>query len=108
MIWKEYIDLPVLVTGHTGFKGAWLSHILAQIGAKVSGYALPPEDPALYSNIQLNVPQCLHDIRDMSVLDSFIQQQQPKIIFHLAAQALVSEGRKAPLQTFSTNLSSFK
>jgi len=104
LIWKEYTDLPVLVTGHTGFKGAWLTHILSNLGAKVSGYALPPDDPALFSTIQLEIPQCLHDIRDMAILDSFVQQQQPKIIFHLAAQALVSVGRKEPLKTFSTNI----
>ena len=103
-MWTSYRDVPVLVTGHTGFKGAWLSQILINLGARVSGYALPPEQPSLFSALALDIPQCLHDIRDVKTLDGFVQQQKPKIIFHLAAQALVSVGRKQPLDTFSTNI----
>ena len=96
-MWTAYQDLSVLVTGHTGFKGAWLSQILMDLGARVSGYALPPDHSSLFSTLALEMPQCLHDIRDVNVLDGFVQKQKPKIIFHLAAQALVSVGRKQPL-----------
>ena len=103
-MWNSYRDLPVLITGHTGFKGAWLSHILIRLGARVSGYALSPERSSLFSNLSLEMPQCLSDVREMNRINSFVQQQKPKIIFHLAAQALVSVGRKQPLETFSTNI----
>lgn len=101
---KEYKDLSVLVTGHTGFKGAWLSYALHRLGAKVSGYALPAEKHSLFPCLQLQMAQCLTDIRDVERLDRFVSEQQPKIIFHLAAQALVSVGRARPLETFSTNI----
>jgi CDP-glucose 4,6-dehydratase len=99
-----YQNVPVLVTGHTGFKGAWLCQALHRLGAKVSGYALSPEEPSLYSVLNLNIPQKIADIRDFSSLLSFMKEQRPRIVFHLAAQAFVSVGRKEPIDTFSTNV----
>ena len=82
----------VLVTGHTGFKGAWLSWWLAEMGAQVSGLALPPEtSPNLHD--LLGLPQRGHfvqaDITDRAALEAVFAKAQPEIVFHLAAQALV-------------------
>ena len=99
-----YQGLPVLVTGHTGFKGAWLCTILQGLGACVYGYALHPENPSLFSTLGFAMQQELADIRDYHSVHTFMKQVRPKIVFHMAAQALVSTGRKQPIDTFSTNI----
>ncbi|RCS58214.1 CDP-glucose 4,6-dehydratase [Parvibium lacunae] len=98
----------VLVTGHTGFKGAWLSHWLHRLGAEVIGVALPPPttSPSLFSALNLD-KYCHHhiqDIRDHEGLNHLMQQYQPEIIFHLAAQSLVRTSYRDPLTTFSSNV----
>ncbi len=96
----------VLVTGHTGFKGAWLSLWLSKMGAEVIGYSLPPRsDPNLFDLAELkkSVRHTEGDIRDLNYLTEVVQEAQPDIVFHLAAQSLVLDGYHSPQETFATN-----
>lgn len=101
--WK---NRRVLITGHTGFKGSWLTCWLDELGAEVSGYALAPEStPNLWSLLNLShVPCYLADICDEESLTNAFKQQQPEVVFHLAAQALVRPSYVSPLETFKTNV----
>lgn len=97
----------VLVTGHTGFKGSWLSSYLAVLGARVVGYALPPQGPpSLYEQAYVGsgLESVLADIRDAARVARCIHDAQPEIVFHLAAQALVRQSYETPLDTFATNV----
>jgi CDP-glucose 4,6-dehydratase len=97
----------VLLTGHTGFKGAWLTLWLERLGAEVTGIALAPATtPNLYSAAKIEALCRSHfcDIRDAAALAALIRQAQPDIVFHLAAQALVREGYRDPLLTFASNV----
>ena len=97
----------VLVTGHTGFKGSWLSLWLSQMGAHVYGYALDPKSqPNLYqvAAIGENVNSCISDIRDKDSLNAFMAICKPDIIFHLAAQPLVRASYSDPATTIETNV----
>jgi len=97
----------VLLTGHTGFKGAWLSLVLNHLGAKVTGISLPPNsNPNLFTLAKISGITNTHfvDIRDADKLSKIINETNPEIIFHLAAQALVRPSYLDPLQTFSTNI----
>lgn len=97
----------VLVTGHTGFKGAWLALWLHQLGAKVIGISLPAATtPNLFSLAGIEAMTASHfcDIRDAAGLAVLIDKAQPEIVFHLAAQALVHPGYRDPLTTFATNV----
>ncbi|MHB1684242.1 MAG: CDP-glucose 4,6-dehydratase [Bacilli bacterium] len=97
----------VLVTGHTGFKGSWLSLWLSELGAKVHGYALPPDTtPSLHEmlNRELYVSSTMADIRDGERLRKTVREIQPEIVFHMAAQPLVHMGYETPVDTFSTNV----
>ena len=97
----------VLVTGHTGFKGAWLSVWLKELGANVIGYALePPTEPSLFEqcNLSKKIRSIIGDIKDLKHLQSVINETQPEIIFHLAAQPLVRESYSNPVETVSTNV----
>ena len=97
----------VLVTGHTGFKGSWLCLVLKRLGADVYGFSLPPvTDRDLYISVNLgkHVDSTYGDIRDYSNLKMFLESLKPTLIFHLAAQALVLESYKNPLETISTNI----
>lgn len=97
----------VLVTGHTGFKGAWLTEWLAVLGAEVTGYALaPPSQPSLFETLDL-APRIRHvvaDVRDRDRLVAEAQAARPSVIFHLAAQAIVRRGYVDPRETFETNV----
>ena len=105
---KFWKDKRVLITGHTGFKGSWLSLWLNLLGAKVSGYALsPPTEPSLFeinSATDILHSNTIADIRDIDLLIDVFNQQQPEVVFHLAAQPLVRESYYDPLGTFSTNV----
>lgn len=97
----------VLVTGHTGFKGAWLALWLEHLGAEVCGYALAPEtDPNLFEDLAgwQGLSSTIGDIRDRDTLKSACKRGNPDVVFHLAAQALVRRGHADPLATFSTNV----
>lgn len=95
----------VLVTGHTGFKGAWLSLWLEQMGATVFGIALPPPDGGAYVALRPTLEaECHCDIRDRERVFSLLDEWRPEIVFHLAAQALVPEGYRDPIGTFEINV----
>jgi CDP-glucose 4,6-dehydratase len=101
-----YNNKKVFVTGHTGFKGAWLACWLNQMGSIIKGYALEPDSPSLF-NLVKNDIACTHvmgDIRDKGLLQKEILDFQPDIIFHLAAQALVRRSYEIPAETFEVNV----
>ena len=101
-----YQGKKVLVTGHTGFSGGWLTCWLNEIGAEVSGLSLEPETtPNLFDVLSLDkrVDSHIGDINDRSLVRNVIQQVKPEVIFHLAAQSLVSVGYDDPVGTFMTN-----
>ena len=98
---------PVLVTGHTGFKGAWLAAWLDTMGARVTGYALAPEgEPNLWSLLGLDgrVASHLADINDTAALARVLAEARPEVVIHLAAQALVRPSYDRPVETFATNV----
>lgn len=96
----------VFVTGHTGFKGSWLCLWLQSMGAEVTGYALPPEDPALFAEAQLGDGMRSHfgDISHLARLAGALSEADPEIVFHLAAQALVRRSYANPVETYATNV----
>ena len=97
----------VLITGHTGFKGSWLSLWLQQLGANVVGYALePPTDPSLFEMAQVaqGMTSVIGDVRDLAAFQAVFQAYRPEIVVHMAAQPLVRESYKDPLLTLSTNI----
>jgi CDP-glucose 4,6-dehydratase len=96
----------VFITGNTGFKGSWLSHWLVNLGAEVGGYSnLDRTEPCLYEDLLLNkrIKQYVGDIADYTQLSFAISDFNPDFVFHLAAQAIVSESVFKPLETFRTN-----
>ncbi len=103
-----YKGKTVMVTGHTGFKGSWLSIWLNIMGAKVVGYALDPtSDKGNYCASHLNdrlYADLRGDTRDLAKLDAAVKKFKPEIIFHLAAQALVRTSYEKPKETFETNI----
>jgi len=97
----------VLLTGHTGFKGAWLAIWLRELGAKVCGVSLPPStDPSVFDKAKLGtlIESHLCDIRDAQALDRIARAFDPQIVLHLAAQPLVRSSYEAPVETFGTNV----
>jgi CDP-glucose 4,6-dehydratase len=97
----------VLLTGHTGFKGAWLALWLHRLGAQVTAVALEPATrPSLFELAHINqiVSSHIRDIRDLDALTSLATQAQPEVVLHLAAQALVRAGYRDPVSTFATNV----
>jgi CDP-glucose 4,6-dehydratase len=104
LFWKEK---RVLLTGHTGFKGSWLSLWLQSMGAQVVGYALaPPTNPSLFvvTNAAEGMTSLVGDIRDFSSLSSAFLKYQPEIVIHMAAQPLVRYSYINPIETYSTNI----
>lgn len=102
-----YNNRKVLVTGHTGFKGSWLCLLLHKLGADVYGYALePPTTPSLFkeANIDELITSYLGDIRDYNYLSKVIHEVKPEVIIHMAAQALVRESYKNPVETYAINV----
>lgn len=97
----------VLVTGHTGFKGAWLSEWLLGLGADVTGLALaPPTEPALFDQLSLagRMKHVVSDVREADAVAEVVRGGQPEFVFHLAAQSLVRESYEQPVETFATNV----
>ena len=100
-----YSGKKVLVTGHTGFKGSWLSYWLTQMGADVIGYSLEaPTDPNHFEFMNIDMISIIGDIRDQKKLDGTFEKYQPEIVFHLAAQALVRLSYEEPVETFDANV----
>ena len=105
---SDFHKKKVFITGHTGFKGSWLSIWLAKLGAEVYGYSLPP--PTNPSNYQasgvpdLLVDETIGDIRDAALLEDAMSNAKPDVIFHLAAQPLVRYSYDHPAETFETNV----
>lgn len=102
-----YKGKKVLVTGHTGFKGSWLSIWLTELGAKVIGYSLePPTEPNLFEalNLKDKITHIIGDVRDERHLLSVFEKYQPIFVFHLAAQSLVRRSYEEPRITFETNV----
>jgi CDP-glucose 4,6-dehydratase len=97
---------PVLVTGHTGFKGTWLTLLLEELGVSVVGYALPPHEDSLYSRLGRTnqIPEIYGDIRDLSSVKKAFSIFEPAAVIHLAAQPLVIESYETPIETFETNV----
>jgi len=104
--WK---NKKVLITGHTGFKGSWLGLVMKYFGAKVYGISLKPKyNINLYDSIKKNTfnKSYIFDLRDLKKTKNTINKIKPEVIFHFAAQPIVSEGYKDPSNTYSTNIMS--
>ena len=104
---SAYNNKKVLVTGHTGFKGSWLSIWLNELGADVIGYALDPKterDNFIVTGLSEKIKDIRGDIRDKDHLLQVFQEEKPEIVFHLAAQPLVFISYENPLETFETNI----
>lgn len=96
-----------LITGHTGFKGSWLTLLLRQQGHEVTGIALPPESPSMYSMADIGALVSVDarvDIRDRQALDVALSSLEPEVVIHLAAQPLVREAYRDPRSTMDTNV----
>lgn len=101
-----YFNKRVLVTGHTGFKGSWLSELLLLAGAEVCGYALPAEEGGLFERLRLGERMCSveGDVRDLERLKKIFREFVPEVVFHLAAQPIVRASYADPVGTYSTNV----
>lgn len=106
-ILDKFKGKKVFLTGHTGFKGSWLTYILYQAGAEIKGYSLAPDTyPSLFSFIEtaIKIKSVIADVNDYVRLEAEIISFQPDYVFHLAAQPLVRRSYKDPLNTFNTNI----
>jgi CDP-glucose 4,6-dehydratase len=107
MLRNAYKNRRVLVTGHTGFKGSWLSLWLEELGADVAGYALDPDAPKgpfVLSGLPDSIADVRADIRDYDALKRTFDKYMPDFVFHLAAQPLVREGYRDPKETYDVNI----
>ena len=97
---------PIMVTGHTGFKGTWLTFLLEHLGVSTVGYSLAPEKDCLYDRAQLTgrVPEIYADIRDVETFRKFLGTHKPSAIIHMAAQPLVLQSYNTPRETFDVNV----
>jgi CDP-glucose 4,6-dehydratase len=97
----------VLLTGHTGFKGSWLSLWLESLGAEVTGYALPPPtDPSLFvlADVAKGIESVTGDVRDFESLRSVVEAKRPDIVIHMAAQSVVRYSYEQPVETYAINV----
>lgn len=105
-----YKNKKVLITGHTGFKGSWMTKVLMQAGAKVLGYALePPTSPSLFGLLGLdkdseNLKTVIGDVRDLQLLMKTFKEFQPEIVIHMAAQPIVRTSYEDPVGTYEINV----
>ena len=100
-------DRRVLVTGHTGFKGSWVTRWLQRLGAQVTGYALPPPTtPSLFVDARIGegIVSVINDIRDLGALRTAIGDARPEVVIHMAAQSLVRASYEAPVETYEVNV----
>ncbi|WP_343784036.1 CDP-glucose 4,6-dehydratase [Wandonia haliotis] len=101
----SYCGKRVFLTGHTGFKGSWMAKWLDMLGAEVTGYALPPQNDEVHEpSYSKNYKSILGDITNFEFLRKAIEEAQPEIVFHLAAQPLVRYSYREPLETYATNV----
>lgn len=106
-LFSFYNNKKIMITGHTGFKGAWLCRMLINAGAIVTGYSLqPPTQPNLFSlaDVEIKIKSIIGDVRDFEHLQTVFAEAQPEMVFHLAAQPIVREGYKDPRYTYETNV----
>lgn len=102
-----YKGKRVLLTGHTGFKGSWMSRVLVNAGAVLTGYSLePPTSPDLFSmcGVAEQMDSVIGDIRDLDKLKEVFAKAQPEIVIHMAAQPIVRDSYKDPVYTYETNV----
>ena len=101
-----YAGKKVLLTGHTGFKGAWLTLWLERLGAKVTGFALAPERDSVFvtAGVETSCEHRVGDVRHFAQVRDAVAACKPDIVFHLAAQALVRKSYESPLETIETNI----
>ena len=102
-----YKNKKVLITGHTGFKGSWMCLVLNQLGANIYGYALdPPTSPSLFKEAAIGslIHSEIGDIRDLAKFQQFLLAVQPEIVIHMAAQPLVRDSYKIPVETYAVNV----
>lgn len=100
------LDGPVMITGHTGFKGTWLTLLLESQGIEVFGVSLKPEKDSLYSRLNRNgkIKEAFVDIRDFESVNNVVNSVKPTVVFHMAAQPLVLQSYVDPRGTFETNV----
>ena len=96
----------VLLTGHTGFKGAWMSLLLGRLGAAVHGFALAPEEPSLFAScgVEQDALHRIGDVRDLDAVERAMIEARPEIVIHMAAQSLVQRSYAEPVATYATNI----
>ena len=102
-----YKNKRIFITGHTGFKGTWLCHILLNTGATVTGYALnPPTNPSLYNQtfLENRINSTISDIRNRECLFQSMNEAKPDIVFHLASQPIVRRSYLEPTLTYEINV----
>jgi len=107
MLTDFYSGKNVFVTGHTGFKGAWLSYWLEKLGASITGYSIDiPTQPSFFTALDVGqrLTHITGDIRDLAQLTEALRNSQAQIVFHLAAQSIVLESYTSPIDTFDTNV----
>ena len=102
----KQVDGPIMVTGHTGFKGTWMTMLLEKLGLEVVGYSLPPTNSSLFQKLNRTgkIPEVFGDIRNEKELNSFFLSVKPKYVIHMAAQSLVIKSYVRPEETFSINV----
>lgn len=106
-ILQYYKNKRIFITGHTGFKGSWLSYILLNAGAEVTGFSLfPPTEPSLFEciNLESDMQSIIGDVTDLQSLSKAFEEAKPEIVLHLAAQPIVRESYKNPVLTYQTNV----
>lgn len=104
---RNFKGKRVFITGHTGFKGSWLTFLLKELGAEVLGYSLlPNSNPSHFEllNLSSRITSVIGDVRNTQLLNDTLQDFEPEFVFHLAAQALVRPSYEDPLNTYSTNI----
>ena len=107
----NFMKKRVLITGHSGFKGSWLSIWLLKMGSEICGFSNGvPTQPSNFETVKIKkkIKNYNGDVRDINKLKKVFKDFKPEIIFHLAAQSLVRKSFKEPLPTFETNVRAFK
>lgn len=107
MDWNFYKGKRILITGNTGFKGSWMSRLLLELGADVTGYALePPTEPSVFRicGLEKEMKTVMGDIRDLETLQRTVKEVKPELMIHMAAQPIVRESYQNPVYTYDVNV----